>query len=187
MFLLRPQSVLTPPFWKQYGGNHLIFSRHFASSLYRTLGRNNMASTTTITTANHQRTTDNPLLDLFLRTNDANDGVPRLDSSIWEFLTVRDLCRLRSCLRTIYNSPELVEYNRCRDGRGEKSIVHTHTADITATLSSVFCSFYIKKLRIHHIISSRHPLIPTPILSCGNKITSSHFRDIPACSRQSLT
>jgi hypothetical protein len=132
------------------------------------------------TTAYHKRTTANPLLDLFLRTNDANDGVPRLDSSIWEFLTVRDLCRLRSCSRTIYDALELVEYNRCRDGRGEKAIVYTHRRCHYSLVGVLFILY--QKLRIRLVMSSHHP-----ILSCGNKIISCHFQDIPACSRRSPT
>jgi hypothetical protein len=63
---------------------------------------------------------NNPLIALFLRTN-AEFG-PRLDSSAWDYLTVRDLCRLRASSRTVYDSLEFVEYDRCRDGRGECAV-----------------------------------------------------------------
>ncbi len=63
---------------------------------------------------------NNPLLALFLRTN-AEFG-PRLDSSAWDYLTVRDLCRLRASSRTVHDSLEFVEYDRCRDGRGEGAV-----------------------------------------------------------------
>ena len=73
-----------------------------------------------------------PLLDLFLGTtkdNDTDDAkdddvdvIPRLDSSMWEYLNVRDLCRLRYCSKITYRALEVVEYNRCRDGRGESIV-----------------------------------------------------------------
>jgi len=66
---------------------------------------------------------NNPLLALFLRTNADSVGCPRLDSSAWDYLTVRDLCRLRASSRTVYDSLEFVEYDRCRDGRGEHGMV----------------------------------------------------------------
>ena len=56
----------------------------------------------------------NNLLSLFLRTNDTL----RLDSSIWDYLTLRDLYQLRSVCKFTYEELKLVEYNRCRDGKG---------------------------------------------------------------------
>ena len=53
------------------------------------------------------------LLHLFLR---INANAPRLDSSVWEFLTLRDLYQLRSLSKHIRSALQLVEYNRCRDG-----------------------------------------------------------------------
>mmetsp|Transcript_5871 Transcript_5871/g.12767 ORF Transcript_5871/g.12767 Transcript_5871/m.12767 type:complete len:1099 (+) Transcript_5871:135-3431(+) len=53
------------------------------------------------------------LLHLFLR---INANAPRLDSSVWEFLTLGDLYQLRSLSKRIRSALQLVEYNRCRDG-----------------------------------------------------------------------
>ena len=47
-----------------------------------------------------------------------NANAPRLDSSVWDFLAIRDLYRLRSVSKSAFESVEKVEYNRCRDGKG---------------------------------------------------------------------
>mmetsp|Transcript_30569 Transcript_30569/g.64684 ORF Transcript_30569/g.64684 Transcript_30569/m.64684 type:complete len:1068 (-) Transcript_30569:106-3309(-) len=58
---------------------------------------------------------DNDLLNLFLRAN-TNNNTPRLDCSVWDFLTLRDLYQLRSVSKFTFSALEMVEYNRCRDG-----------------------------------------------------------------------
>ena len=59
------------------------------------------------------------LLGLFLGTN--NDK--RLDSSsVWDYLALRDLYQLRSVSKSINDALDMVEYNRCRDGKGERII-----------------------------------------------------------------
>ena len=38
---------------------------------------------------------------------------------MWDFLTLRDIYQLRSVSKFTYEELALVEYNRCRDGKGE--------------------------------------------------------------------
>ena len=44
-------------------------------------------------------------------------------SSSWDYLSLRDLYQLKCVSKEIYKSLEWVEYNRCRDGKGESVIV----------------------------------------------------------------
>ena len=44
-------------------------------------------------------------------------------SSSWEYLSLRDLYQLKCVSKEIYKSLEWVEYNRCRDGKGESVII----------------------------------------------------------------
>jgi hypothetical protein len=43
-------------------------------------------------------------------------------SSSWGYLSLRDLYQLKCVSKATYESLELVEYNRCRDGKGENYI-----------------------------------------------------------------
>jgi len=54
-----------------------------------------------------------PLLDLFLRINTNNS---RIDSSVWDFLSIQDTYKLRVLSKSTRDALEKVEYNRCRDG-----------------------------------------------------------------------
>ena len=83
------------------------------------------------------RTSNNhfDLLGLFLGTN--NDK--RLDSSVWDYLTLRDLYQLRSVSKSTNDALDMVEYNRCRDGKGEHIM---KLCVICHALNSVFCAFF---------------------------------------------
>lgn len=79
-------------------------------------------SSTMATTATTGRRSDSnddgcgaDLLGLFLGTT---AGAPRLDASAWDFLTLRDLYRLRGASRAAHEALRMVEYGRCRDGKG---------------------------------------------------------------------
>ena len=80
----------------------------------------------------------NNLLSLFLRTNDTL----RLDSSIWDYLTLRDLYQLRSVCKFTYEELKLVEYNRCRDGKGIQKCIYI------IVLGSVILDFIESHLHI---------------------------------------
>ena len=54
------------------------------------------------------------LLNIYLR---INTNTPRLDSSIWDFLSLRDLYKLRILSKSTRIALEMVEYSRSRDGR----------------------------------------------------------------------
>ena len=54
----------------------------------------------------------NELLSLFIRTNDS----PIDSSTVWDYLTLKDLYQLRSVCKHTYDELKLIEYNHCRDG-----------------------------------------------------------------------
>lgn len=64
-------------------------------------------------TCSRTRSNHFDLLGLFLGTN--ND-------TVWDYLTLRDLYQLRSVSKSINDALDMVEYNRCRDGKGKHII-----------------------------------------------------------------
>lgn len=100
--------------------------------------------------------TSNDLLNLFLRTR-TNINAPSLDSSVWDFLTLRDLYQLRSVSKLTFVALGMVEYNRCRDGKG-KVIFSTSLVQINYIIPHQFLIFGAPPLTMLYLSRLSRPL-----------------------------